>query len=76
MKRTIWDLKSRESCIITKYNDTLSIDYQTRLKDLGFHKGERVECVSSPGFGAPKLFKINNAIFALDHVVARGVHCE
>lgn len=76
MKKTIWDLKSCESCIISKYNEILSKDYQTRLKDLGFHPGETVECVSSPGFGAPKLFKINNAVFALDHIVARGVHCE
>ena len=76
MEKSIWKLKAGQKCIITEYNSDLSPSYQTRLKDLGFHPGEEVQCVASPSLGAPKLYKINNAIFALDHQVAQGVYCE
>lgn len=76
MEKSIWRLKAGQKCVIADYNDLLSVNYQTRLKDLGFHPGEEVQCVSAPSLGAPKLYKINNAVFALDHIVAQGVLCE
>lgn len=76
MEKSIWKLKAGQKCIIKNYSDLLSENYQIRLKDLGFYPGEEVQCVSAPSLGAPKLYKINNAIYALDHTTAQGVLCE
>lgn len=76
MASSLWELKSGESCIITGYGTSLEASYQDRLKDLGFHLGQEIICLQSPRLGAPKVFKLNNSIYALDDVVAKEVHCE
>lgn len=76
MSETLWNLKAGQTCKINKYGDELDESYQSRLKDLGFHLGQEVECVQAPSLGAPKIFKINNSIYALDDNVAKEVHCE
>lgn len=73
---SLWDLKSQQSCVVKEYGITLCAEYQTRLMDLGFQPGTIVECVQAPHFGAPKLFKVNNTIYALDHQIAQEVLCE
>jgi Fe2+ transport system protein FeoA len=76
MSKSLWELKSGESCTISTYGEELDKDYQNRLKDLGFHPGQEIECIQSTKLGAPKIFKLNNSIYALDDQVAKEVICE
>ena len=76
MSKTLWNLGAGESCTIKTYGKELDEGYQNRLKDLGFHPGQEIECIQSPKLGAPKVYKLNNSIYALDDQVAKEVHCE
>ena len=76
MATTLWNLNAGETRTITTYGKGLDDGYQNRLKDLGFHPGQEIECLQSPRLGAPKIFKLNNSIYALDDQVAKEVNCE
>jgi Fe2+ transport system protein FeoA len=41
-----------------------------RLIDIGFRKGQSVSCLLQPGFGAPRVFALGNAIYSLDKETA------
>jgi Fe2+ transport system protein FeoA len=72
----LWNLKKGQSRVIKGFSSELHESYVTRLKDLGFHPGESVVCVQAPALGAPKLFRINNAVYSLDDQVASEVFVE
>lgn len=76
MSKTLWQLEAGETCRINNYGEDLDENYSNRLKDLGFHVGQEIECLQSPSLGAPKIFKLNNSIYALDNEVAKEIHCE
>lgn len=67
---TLWDLKQGDSVTVDNFKPELAPNYRLRLGELGFHPGERVACVLSPGLGAPKLYRINNSVYSLDDSVA------
>jgi Fe2+ transport system protein FeoA len=41
--------------------------------EFGFHAGERVVCLQSPAFGAPRVYRVNNTVYSLDDEVASHV---
>lgn len=73
MSQSLWSLKTGELCEIVGYDDTLADKYRIRLMEFGFHPGEKVQCVRSLAFGAPKVYRVSNTIFSLDDEVATHV---
>lgn len=67
---TLWQLKRGTNATVTNFQQGLSENYRVRLSELGFHPGESITCVLSPGFGAPKLYRVNNTVYSLDDSIA------
>jgi Fe2+ transport system protein FeoA len=44
--------------------------------EFGFYPGETVSCLQSPGFGAPKVYRVNNTIYSLDDEIADHILVE
>ena len=70
MNPSLWSLEAGQECEIVAYDDALADQYRIRLMEFGFHVGERVKCLHSPAFGAPKVYQVSNTIFSLDDEVA------
>ena len=70
---SLWSLRAGQPCRILGFDDTLAEPYRIRLMELGFHPDERVVCLHSPGFGAPKVYRVSNTVFSLDDEVATYV---
>jgi Fe2+ transport system protein FeoA len=73
MSATLWDMSAGQSALLTGYSEELEQRYLTRLMELGFHPGERVVCVNSPRFGAPKVYRVSNSVFSIEDTIARQV---
>ena len=76
MKNSLWTLKAGESCEILGYDDALAEKYRVRLMEFGFHPGEKVTCLQSPAFGAPKVYRVSNTVYSLDDEVADHVRVK
>lgn len=74
--RTLWNLKKGESCVITGFDDALQARYQTRLTELGFRPGAGIFCTVAPRLGAPKLYRVANAVYSLEKQIAELVSTE
>lgn len=70
---SLWSLRAGQACTILGYDNTLAEPYRVRLMELGFHPDERVVCLHSPAFGAPKVYRVSNTVFSLDDEVAAHV---
>ena len=70
MAKTLWQLKCGESAVLDSFADDFSPDYRARMMELGFHSGALVSCVVTPRMGAPKLFKVDNAVYSLEKAIA------
>lgn len=70
MANTLWQLKRGESAVLEAFTEDFSPVYRARMMELGFHPGARVSCVVAPRMGAPKLFKVDNAVYSLEKAVA------
>ena len=70
MSLSLWSLNAGDRCEILGYDDALADKYRIRLMEFGFHIGERVKCLQSPAFGAPKVYQVSNTIYSLDDEVA------
>jgi len=68
--RTLWAMRRGQQAWIEAFDDGLDPAYRVRLSELGFHPGERVTCLLSPAFGAPKVYRVANTMFSLDRELA------
>lgn len=71
--KTLWALSKGETCAVSGYDDALAEPYRVRLMEFGFHQGEAVTCLLTPGFGAPRVYRVSNTVFSLDSEIARHV---
>lgn len=69
----LWSLPPSGQGIVVAFDETLPEAYRIRLMELGFHPGECVTCLLSPGFGAPKVYRVSNTVFSLDAEIADKV---
>ena len=66
-------LYSGESAVIYDF-DSSEIDEATRrLMDIGFRAGQRVTCLMTPGFGAPRVYAVGGATYSLDRATAERI---
>jgi ferrous iron transport protein A len=68
---TLWDLKQGKSGVVQDFNPKLPSNYATRLTELGFKTGSPVSCVLATSLGAPRLYRVENAVYSLDDHVAK-----
>ena len=58
---SLWELAVGDSRdIVSICSDTADGAVQ-RLIDIGFREGQRVSCVTQPGFGAPRVYAVGGA---------------
>ncbi len=74
--RSLWNLKKGESCVITGFDDAMQARYKTRLTELGFRPGAGISCTVAPRMGAPKLYRVANAVYSLEKQIAELVSTE
>ncbi len=67
---SLWTLPEGVHCELVKFSDNLPQNYKIRLLELGFHPGERLQCLNSPNLGAPKIYRVSNTVYALDESIA------
>lgn len=74
---SLWSLSSGESAVIHDF-DGSEVDAATRrLMDIGFRAGQRVTCLMTPGFGAPRVYAVGGATYSLDRATAERIQtCE
>lgn len=69
----LWSLRPGESSEVLGFAAALPERYQGRVMEFGFQPGNRVSCLLSPAFGAPRVYRISNSVFSLDRNVAEHV---
>lgn len=69
----LWQMKRGVQSVIEGFNPALDLSVKGRLVELGFHQGSRVLCTQSPRLGAPKLYKVGNAVYSLEKTIAECV---
>lgn len=73
MTESLWQLRKGDSCVITGFDDALQPRFKTRLTELGFRPGADISCTVSPWLGAPKLYRVANAVYSLEKTIAELV---
>jgi Fe2+ transport system protein FeoA len=72
----LWQLRRGESRTVGGFDARLRDVYRTRLVELGFNPGAAVTCVVAPRLGAPRLYRVGNAVYSLERQVAELVTLE
>ncbi len=72
---TLWELKPNQAC---KINSASLADEGTllKIKDLGVRHNETVTCLQWIPFGGPRLYHLQNGIFAIEKTVAQHISVE
>ncbi len=70
---SLWQLRKGDSCVITGFNAAMAPRYMTRLTELGFRPGADIFCTVAPRLGAPKLYRVANAVYSLEKQIAELV---
>jgi Fe2+ transport system protein FeoA len=73
---SLWQLKKGDSCVVTGFDAAMQPRYKTRLTELGFRPGADISCTVSPRLGAPKLYRVANAVYSLEKQIAELVGTE
>lgn len=76
MKKNLWSLGQGLACTLKGFDTALAECFRDRLIDLGFLPGQRVTCLVTPKFGAPRLYQVNSAVYSLDDKIARAIEME
>lgn len=69
----LWQMKRGVQSVIEGFDTALQSSVKARLEELGFHQGARVLCTQAPRLGAPKLYKVGNAVYSLEKPIAECV---
>lgn len=73
---TLWDTAPRSYIIIKGFHSSLPETYRVRLMDLGFREGAKILCVRHAPFAGPRVFQVDDAVFALEKTIAEQVVVE
>lgn len=72
----LWLLKRDEVCQIVGFDSLLDSAIKARIDELGFHVGASVVCTQAPRLGAPKLYRVGNAVYSLEKPVAMMIKIQ
>lgn len=71
--KDLWTLPINTRAQIKTICDSLPLDYQQRLFDLGFQEGRFIECIRHTPFQGPRIFKINDNVFSIAKDLANSI---
>ena len=71
--KPLWVLREGEIGTVEGFDDKMSEAYRIRLMEFGFHPGETVSCLLTPGLGAPHVYRVSNTVFSLDKEISGSV---
>lgn len=71
--KPLWVLREGEEGIVEGFDDKMSEAYRIRLMEFGFHPGETVSCLLTPGLGAPHVYRVSNTVYSLDEDISGAV---
>ena len=72
----LWMLKRDEQCQIVGFDSQLDSAIKARIDELGFRTGANILCTQAPRLGAPKLYRVGNAVYSLEKPVALMVQIQ
>lgn len=75
-RNTLVELKKNERAQINGFSAKLSLDYITRLRELGFREGVLIKCLKTPPLGAPRIFEVCGSVFSVDFDIAREINLD
>lgn len=67
------ELRKGQKAQIVGFEESLGLNYRTRLQDLGFSLNEVVCCQKNIPFGGPSVYMVNQTVFSLEAEVAQKV---
>lgn len=70
---SLWGLREGELGVVSGFTPDLPEQFRMRLMALGFVPGASIVCVRRTPLGAPRLYRTQHTIYALDHQVANCV---
>ncbi len=73
MEKTLNLLHPNDEAQILDFSATLSPDYASRLRELGFREGEFIRCLRRPPMGAPLIYEVGGTIFSVENEVASKI---
>lgn len=69
----LWNVTTGQQCEVVGFEEALPEAYRVRLMEFGFHPGEQVTCLMTPGMGAPRVYRVSNTVYSLDRDIAERV---
>ncbi len=72
---TLWNLKPNENCRV-KDLKKVSKDVSFKIRDLGILESEEIGCLQWIPFGGPRVYKLENGVFALEKSIAQNIEVE
>jgi Fe2+ transport system protein FeoA len=73
LSKPLWILREGEEGIVEGFDEKMSEAYRIRLMEFGFHPGETVSCLLTPGLGAPHVYRVSNTVYSLDEDISGAV---
>ena len=71
----LWDLKPGQSATITEVVEVPPV-IKAKVKNLGIQINEQISCLKWSPFGGPRVFHLENGIFALEYDIAGFVEVK
>lgn len=71
--KPLWALREGEEGVVEGFDESISEAYRVRLMEFGFHPGETVSCLLTPGLGAPHVYRVSNTVYSLDEAISGAV---
>lgn len=66
----------RTCCRILGFDEALNPSFRTRLRELGFCEGARVELIRKLPFGGPRVFRVADAVFSIEPEISGLINVE
>ncbi len=71
--QSLWEIKENSKAIIDIYNDSIRIEYKSRLLELGFSPSTEITCLKITPFNGPRVFEVSGSIFTLERDLAKNI---
>ncbi len=72
---TLWELKPNQHCKIKNLKE-VSESVSSKIRDLGILEAESVGCLQWLPMGGPRVYRLENGIFALEKSIANSIEVE
>ena len=71
----LWELKPGETATVTEISEVPKSVF-SKIQNLGIQANEQVKCLQWLPFGGPRVYKLENGVFALEKNLASFVEVK